>query len=127
MFPPTHRHRVNIQLFCHLLLAKARRSKLLTQEQVAEELNINPVTVSRWERGESRPSLQQLAALCAFFETTAQALGYQTEESDENSTTFSQRPKERAPRCSNVPYQSNLYFVGHAADLEHLHQVLSAG
>lgn len=109
------------------LLAKARRSKLLTQEQVAEALNINPVTVSRWERGESRPSLQQLAALCAFFETTAQALGYQTEESDENSTTFSQRPKERAPRCSNVPYQSNPYFVGHADDLERLHQALSAG
>jgi len=109
------------------LLIKARKSKLLTQEQVAEALNINQETVSRWERGKSIPSLQLLAALCAFFGTTAQELGYQTEESDENSTTFSQRPKERAPRCFNVPYKSNPYFVGHADDLERLHQAFSVG
>lgn len=109
------------------LLAKARESRLLTQEQVAEALKTNPVTVSRWERGESRPSLRLLADLCSFFGATPQELGYQTEESDENSTTFSQRPKERAPRCSNVPYQSNHYFVGHADDLERLHKALTAG
>ncbi len=89
------------------LLAKARRTKLLTQEQLAEELKINPVTISRWERGESKPSLRQLATICTFFETTPQALGYPTEDSSE---TFSQGSKERAPRCSNVTYLRNPYL-----------------
>jgi transcriptional regulator with XRE-family HTH domain len=38
----------------------ARRSAGLTQRELAERLDVEPITVSRWERGVTSPSLPRL-------------------------------------------------------------------
>lgn len=55
-------------------LKKFRISKNLTQEDIAEFLNITPQSVSKWERGESYPDITCLPALANIFETSIDAL-----------------------------------------------------
>lgn len=55
-------------------LKKYRVMKNLTQEDVAEYLNITPQSVSKWERGESYPDITLLPALANIFETSIDLL-----------------------------------------------------
>ncbi len=55
-------------------LKKYRLLKNLTQEDIAEYLNITPQSVSKWERGESYPDITFLPALANIFETSIDLL-----------------------------------------------------
>ncbi len=55
-------------------LKKYRLLKNLTQEDIAEMLNITPQSVSKWERGESCPDITFLPALANIFETSIDLL-----------------------------------------------------
>lgn len=55
-------------------LKKFRITKNLTQENIAEFLNITPQSVSKWERGESYPDITFLPALANILETSIDAL-----------------------------------------------------
>ena len=55
-------------------LKKYRIMKNLTQEDVAEYLNITPQSVSKWERGESYPDITFLSAIANIFETSIDML-----------------------------------------------------
>lgn len=52
----------------------ARRSSGLTQKQLAELLEVEPITVSRWERGVTSPSLPRLRRIAEVTETTVSDL-----------------------------------------------------
>ena len=52
----------------------ARRSVGLTQKQLAEALGVEPITVSRWERGVTTPSLARLRRIAEVTETTVSDL-----------------------------------------------------
>lgn len=59
---------------------RSRKALKITQEVLAEKLGITPQSVSRWENGQSRPDVDMLPRLAAFFDTTIDALfGYQVE------------------------------------------------
>lgn len=49
-------------------LKQLRHEKGLTQEQLAEQLNISNRSVSRWETGRTLPDLSTLVALAAFYD-----------------------------------------------------------
>ena len=55
-------------------LKHLRKQKDLTQEEVAEILNVSPQTVSKWERGETYPDITMLPALANFYQTTVDLL-----------------------------------------------------
>lgn len=55
-------------------LKKYRIMKNLTQEDVADYLNITPQSVSKWERGETYPDITLLPALANIFETSIDLL-----------------------------------------------------
>ena len=55
-------------------LKKHRMQKGLTQEDVADYLNITPQSVSKWERGECYPDITLLPALANIFETSIDLL-----------------------------------------------------
>jgi transcriptional regulator with XRE-family HTH domain len=55
-------------------LRTARRSSGLTQKQLAEALGVEPITVSRWERGVTTPSLPRLRRIAEITETTVSDL-----------------------------------------------------
>jgi transcriptional regulator with XRE-family HTH domain len=55
-------------------LRTARRSAGLTQKQLAERLEVESITVSRWERGVTSPSLPRLRRIAEITETTVSDL-----------------------------------------------------
>ncbi len=48
-------------------LTTLRKSKGLSQEQLAEELNISRQTISKWELGQSTPDMDYLSKISDFF------------------------------------------------------------
>lgn len=55
-------------------LKKYRIKKELTQEEVADFLNVTPQSVSKWERNECYPDITLLPALANIFETSVDLL-----------------------------------------------------
>ena len=51
-----------------LFLRKLRTEKGLTQEQLAEKLNVSGRTVSRWENGNNMPDLSIIVELADFYD-----------------------------------------------------------
>ena len=49
-------------------LKELRKEKNLTQEQLAEALNVSGRTVSRWETGSNMPDLSILVELADFYD-----------------------------------------------------------
>jgi len=55
-------------------IKKFRKSKKLTQEQVAEKLNVSRQTVSKWESGETIPDIYNCCELAKLYEITVDDL-----------------------------------------------------
>lgn len=55
-------------------LYELRKSKNLSQEEVAEKLNVTRQTVSKWETNQSTPDLDKIVPLCKLFEIGTEEL-----------------------------------------------------
>lgn len=76
-------------------LKKHRIMKDLTQEDIADYLNITPQSVSKWERGETYPDITLLPALANIFETSIDLLiGMDTVRAVETRHNIHKRAKE---------------------------------
>lgn len=51
-----------------------RKAKGLSQEELAEVLNVSRQTISKWETGQSQPDLDKLLPLCELFEISSDEL-----------------------------------------------------
>lgn len=51
-----------------------RKAKGLTQEQLAEQLDVSRQSVSKWESGQAAPELEKIVALSAIFDVTTDYL-----------------------------------------------------
>ena len=51
-----------------------RKQKKLTQEQLADQMNVTRQTVSRWESNEVVPELDRLVEMCGIFSCNLDAL-----------------------------------------------------
>lgn len=65
-------------------IKRLRRERNITQEQLAEYLNISTGAISQWETDRTAPDLSQLPALCHVFDVTADTLlGIDIEKNNE--------------------------------------------
>lgn len=55
-------------------LQHLRKQRRMTQEQLADTMNVSRQTISKWESGEITPELQKLIELCELFACTLDAL-----------------------------------------------------
>lgn len=55
-------------------LKRLRKSRGLSQEQLAAELNVSRQSISKWELGESKPEIENLIALSEFFNVSIDEL-----------------------------------------------------
>ena len=55
-------------------LLTLRKAKNLTQEQLAEKLNVSRQSISKWESGQATPELEKIVALSAVFDVTTDYL-----------------------------------------------------
>ena len=63
-------------------LFELRKAKNLTQDDMAEKLNVTRQTVSKWETNQSTPDFDKIIPLCELFEIGVEELltGKKTEE-----------------------------------------------
>lgn len=55
-------------------LLELRKRKGLSQEEVAEKLNVSRQTVSKWETNQSQPDFDKIRPLCALYDISANEL-----------------------------------------------------
>ena len=55
-------------------LKEARRFSGLSQEELAEQLDVSRQAVGKWEQGQSYPEVEKLLSLCAVLNTSLDAL-----------------------------------------------------
>ncbi|MBR6133819.1 MAG: helix-turn-helix transcriptional regulator [Bacilli bacterium] len=55
-------------------LYKLRKEKNISQEELANELNVSRQTISKWETGESTPDFDKIIPLCEYFNITSDEL-----------------------------------------------------
>ncbi|MBQ9960900.1 MAG: helix-turn-helix domain-containing protein [Firmicutes bacterium] len=65
-------------------LRQIRKSKKMSQEQLAEKMNVTRQSVSKWENGEAYPEMNNILQLCKIFNCSIYDL-VQTEMSDISS------------------------------------------
>lgn len=68
-------------------LFELRKAKNLSQEEVADQLNVTRQTVSKWETNQSTPDFDKIIPLCELFEIGAEELltGKKAEEKAEQT------------------------------------------
>ena len=74
------------------VLRQLRRDRDLTQEELAEILNVSTQSVSRWETGACYPDTELLPVIASFFETTVdQLLGVSQAMEEQNVAEYLER------------------------------------
>ena len=85
-----------------------RRSRGLSQEQLAAELGVSRQALSKWECSDSTPDLDKLRAICAYFGVTTDYLIW---ENEEDAPKAAVPAKERASRGRNEVFSNALLLV----------------
>ena len=55
-------------------LYELRRKKNLSQEEMAEKLNVSRQTISKWETNQSQPDFDKIIPLCQLFNISSEEL-----------------------------------------------------
>ena len=63
-------------------LFKLRRDKKLSQEEVAEKLNVTRQTISKWETDQSVPDFDKIVPLCELYGITPNELFIELKEKE---------------------------------------------
>lgn len=94
-------------------LLKLRKDKKLTQLELAEKFNYSDKSISKWEKGESMPSVEVLCELANFYGVSMDDLTNDTETLPvvENKKQ-NKKEKSRTPRMFSTKLMITLLSVG---------------
>ena len=91
-------------------IVELRKSKGLSQEELAEQLGVSRQAVSRWELGQTLPDIPNLLQLCDLFGVSTDYLVRDEEQtaakSDQNVKTIARLTRER----EKVRYQARRFY-----------------
>lgn len=85
--------------FCDKLIV-LRREKGLSQEQLAEYLEVSRQSVSKWEADKTMPEISKLIAISELFQVS---LDYLLIDDCENGTEVSRNGRHTGLRCGEGP------------------------
>lgn len=101
-------------------LLELRKSKQLSQEEVAEKLNVTRQTISKWETDQSMPDFDKILPLCKLYDISADELltGKRSTEnevkkeevSNLNEIDYSEKELKRK-RALGLSFSIIIYFV----------------
>ena len=89
-------------------IAACRREKHITQEQLAEHLDVSTAFISKIERGRTQISLERLVQICHYLDTTPARILEGTDRASslyllpEMSRLLEQCPKESLPLIKSM-------------------------
>ncbi len=99
------------QLTTGKFIAKKRKEKFLTQEQLAEKLGVSNKTVSKWETGKCMPDYSVVKSLCEELEiTVAELLDGEEAEGKNVRASDDGRIMDLLKRTQELERQKNLLY-----------------
>lgn len=78
-------------------LFELRKGKGLSQEEVAEKLNVTRQTVSKWETNQSTPDFDKIIPICELYGITTEELLTGKKKEDENNFEKVEEKEEERP------------------------------
>lgn len=97
-------------------LLKLRKNMKLTQMEVAEKFNYSDKSISKWEKGESLPSVEVLCELAQFYGVSLDDLTKENENIEikevKKENKKDKNPKVRTPRMFSTKLMITLLSVG---------------
>lgn len=110
-------------------LCTLRKGKNLTQEQLAEQLNVSRQSISKWEAGQAIPELDKIVAISSIFDVSTDYLLKASEideltvkadilEKQQQQILFREQRRENIRYCILLAIGVYLlffaiYFIGH--------------
>ncbi len=103
-----------------------RKGRELTQEQLAEQLNVSRQSISKWESGQVIPEVEKIVALSKAFNVTLDyllkpseidELSVKTDMLELQQKQLLSREQTRTKIFKNILYSVAIYFVFFAAFL----------
>ena len=92
-------------------IAQLRRAAGLSQEQLAEALEVSRQAVSKWETGQALPDTDRIARLCALFSVSAdELLGLPTRQSTQGTSAPAQ--PDGAQRLAQAAASRGRFLAG---------------
>lgn len=97
-----------------------RKKVQLSQEEVAEKLEVTRQTVSKWETDQSTPDFDKIVPICELYGITPNELLFDVEEQDDSSLKKIEKENsyledeiyKRGKRAQGISLGVLLYFVG---------------
>ena len=105
-------------------LITLRKGRDLTQEQLAEQLNVSRQSVSKWENGQVIPEVEKIVELSKVFHVTLDyllkpseidELSVKTDMLEQQQKQLLSREQTRTKIYKNILYTAAIYFVFFAA------------
>lgn len=105
-------------------LAALRKSRGLTQEHLAEQLNVSRQSVSKWESGQFMPEVEKIVELSKTFDVTVDyllkpseidELSVKTEILEQQQKQMLAREQKRTQIFKNIMYSVGIYLIFFAA------------
>ena len=76
-------------------LIKLRKQKILSQEELAEKLNVTRQTISKWELGQTKPDIDKIKEISELFEVSVEELISETTDIQVENAQQVKAKKER--------------------------------
>ena len=92
-------------------LYELRKKKGLSQEEVAEKLNVTRQSVSKWETDESKPDFDKIIPICELFEISSNELLSGTKEEKEEQEVEVINKDNKKKRALIISSAIFLYFL----------------
>lgn len=94
-------------------LLEMRKKKHLSQEEVAEKLNVTRQTISKWETDQSSPDFDKIGPLCDLYEISADELlrGKSIKSNEGESDRIEENSKLRIKRAKGISIGVLIYFL----------------
>lgn len=115
-------------------LFELRKAKNLTQDDMAEKLNVTRQTISKWETNQSTPDFDKIMPLCELFEIGVEELltGKKPEEKQEKKeerVLTRQEVKEKSAKVVSVSifiYIAAVAFLMIAIPVQHANPIIAS-
>ena len=97
-------------------LFKLRKDKKLSQEEVAEKLNVTRQTISKWETDQSMPDFDKVVPLCELYGITTDELFIELKRKETSKNTEfvidSAEKLKTSKKAKGIAVSIVLYFLG---------------
>ena len=94
-------------------LLNLRKDKRLSQEEVADKLNVTRQTVSKWETDQSMPDFDKIAPLCKLYNITPNELFGEANEKEKTKNEYNKDANSIAMRrkAKGIAVSILVYFI----------------